>query len=196
MNEPNAQSFLMQHQLSPLDFQGDSKSRALFSGAHDKQLKEINQNYRDALGLYRDDSVPKAQRAAKRSLADKTFRNDALEHSIQKTMDAYQRNPTSFDAKLQTSRDAEYALKKQPYETAGIGIGGLSGGVVGHGIASLAAKHKKVNPKFFGPIGGLAGAAAGLGIGALAGRKGNEMASGRHYSEVKAPYTIAEELGR
>lgn len=193
---PNAQGFLAQHQLSPLDFQGDRRSRSLFAGAHRKQLKEIDQNYKDALHLYQDDSIPKAQRASKRAIADKAFQNDALEHSIQKTMDAYQRNPTVFDARLQDSRDASYALGRQPYGVAGVGVGALSGGVLGHGIASLAAKQRKVNPKFFGPLGGIAGAAAGLGVGALAGRKGNEMASGRRYSEVKTPYAIAEEMGR
>lgn len=192
--DQTAADFLKNHQLSPSHFDGDRRATLPFEGAYradTHKLKELAQKNRALYGKNPaiDQSIATQKENLKREYADK-----ARLHSIDQTLRVYQENPRSFDSALAASREAEYQLAEQKYDKAGLAVGGLTGGVAGKGLASIAARMKRVNPKFYGPIGGVAGIAAGAMLGQQAGRKANERVTGRQYTEIQTPYEIAQKM--
>lgn len=194
--DQNTNDFLEHHSLSPSDFSGDKRSELVYQSAYDEKKKGLAALARQNRAMYGKNPMLEQQQRHQAEVAKREFEDKARLLSIQETMKTYQDNPRSFDARLKASRDAEYALNERNYDKAGIGAGAITGGVVGHGLASIGARMKKVNPKFFGPIGGLAGIAGGAMLGHQLGRKANEQVTGRMYSEVQTPYEIADRLRR
>lgn len=192
--DQNASEFLTNHQLSPSDFAGDRRAMMPFTGAYRADVRQLNQLGQKNKTLYGNNPAVDQSINQQQDLLMKKYQDKARLHSIEQTLNTYQQNPRSFDSALSASRDAEYELGAQKYDTAGAATGALSGAVIGNGLASIGARMNKVNPKFFGPIGAVGGLVGGALIGHQAGRKANEHITGRQYTEIQTPYEIAQKM--
>lgn len=184
----------MNHQLSPSDFAGDRRAAMPFAGAYQTERKQLNQFGQKSKTLYGSNPMVDQTINQQQDLLKKKYEDKARLHSIEQTLNAYQRNPRAYDSALSASRDAQYQLGAEKYDEAGTVTGALSGAVIGNGLASIGARMKKVNPKFFGPIGAAGGLVGGALIGHQAGRKANEHITGRQYTEIQTPYEIAQKM--